>query len=156
MIVPELAPPDSKSRPDMVIDAIDSLNPKTGLLAWCATNNIPVVTSMGAAGKGDLGQVRTGDLADSTICPLAKKLRQRLKRRGVDRGIQAIWSIEKRFAHRPGAPKEIEEAPEVDPHSPEYLKTRTRHTLASQMTLPGVFGYGLAAMALDHITRKVT
>jgi tRNA A37 threonylcarbamoyladenosine dehydratase len=152
--LPELAPPDPENRAAMVIDAIDSLNPKVGLLAWCVGHDIPVITSLGAAGKWDVGQVRTGDLADSTICPLAKKVRQRLKRRGVDRGIQAIWSIEKAYAHRPGVPKEMVEAPEVDPKSASYLTSRERHTLASQMTLPGVFGYGLASMALDIISRK--
>jgi len=151
--LPKLAPPDPENKPAMIIDAIDSLNPKVGLLSWCVGHGIPVITCLGAAGKWDGGQVRTGDLADSTICPLAKKVRQRLKRRGVDRGIQAIWSIEKAYAHRPGVPKEMVEAPEVDPTSASYLTTRERHTLASQMTLPGVFGYGLAAMALDHLSR---
>lgn len=152
--LPVIAPPEPDDRPHVVIDAIDSLNPKVGLLAWCVGHGIPVLTSLGAAGKLDIGRVRTGDLADSTICPLARKVRQRLKRRGVDRGIRAIWSIEKGAAHRPGAPKETGEVPEVNPKSPSYLTTRVRHTLASQMTLPGVFGYGLAAMALDHISRK--
>jgi len=152
--LPLLASPEPENRPAMVIDAIDSLNPKVGLLAWCAGHGIPVITSLGAAGKWDVGQVRTGDLADSTICPLAKKVRQRLKRRGVDRGIQAIWSIEKAYAHRPGVPKEMVEVPEVDPNSFSYPKTRERHTLASQMTLPGVFGYGLAAIALNYLSRE--
>ena len=31
---------------------------------------------------------------------------------------------------------------------------RERHTLASQMTIPGVFGYGLAAMALDILAER--
>jgi tRNA A37 threonylcarbamoyladenosine dehydratase len=105
---------------------------------------------MGAAGKVDVGKVRTGDLSQSTTCPLARKVRTRLKRRGVSWGIPAIWSIEKALAHRPGAPKEIDEKP----FKSAPAGTRARHTLASQMTLPGVFGYGLAAMALDLISRK--
>jgi len=104
---------------------------------------------MGAAGKSDVGQVRTGDLSESTICPLARKVRIRLKRRGIATGIFAIWSIEKAQAHRPGVAKEIGE--ETDPAAPEW--GRERHTLASQMTLPGVFGYGLAAMGLDMISK---
>jgi tRNA A37 threonylcarbamoyladenosine dehydratase len=133
---------------DLVVDAIDSLNPKVSLLVWCASNDIPVITSMGAAGKWDVGQVRTGDLKDSTICPLARKVRTRLKRRGIIREIPAIWSIEKGLAHRPGAAKEVGEDAVTEPHG-----SRERHTLASQMTLPGVFGYGLAAMALDLLSR---
>jgi tRNA A37 threonylcarbamoyladenosine dehydratase len=148
--LPRLLP--AESPPDLVIDAIDSLNTKVGLLVWCHDHGIPVVTSMGAAGKWDLGKIRTGDISESTICPLARKVRSRLSRRGVTRGIPAIWSIEKAQAHRPDAPKEVGEVdPPEKPHG-----TRERHTLASQMTLPGVFGYGLASLALNSITRKVT
>ena len=141
-----LVPTDSTC--DLVIDAIDSLNPKVTLLEWCTSHNIPVITSMGAAGKQDVGMVRTGDLSESTICHLARKVRSRLKNRGIGGGISAIWSIEKALAHRPGVPKEIGEEPTAEPPD-----TRERHTLASQMTLPGIFGYGLAAMALEMISK---
>ena len=143
--LPRLVPGDPGC--DLVIDAIDSLNPKVALLAWCVEREIPVITSMGAAGKRDVGQVRTGDLSESTICPLARKVRSRLKRRGILGGIAAIWSIEKAQAHRPGQPKEIDQEPAAAPDG-----TRERHTLASQMTLPGVFGYGLASLALDMVS----
>jgi tRNA A37 threonylcarbamoyladenosine dehydratase len=146
----QLVPVEPDGRPDLVIDAIDSLNPKVALLVWCHGHGIPVFASLGAAGKGDVGKVRTGDLVESTICPLARKVRTRLKKRGITEGIKAIWSIEKALAHRPGAPKEIGE--EQSANASEG--GRERHTLASQMTLPGVFGYGLAAMALDFITRE--
>ena len=144
--LPRLVPAESGC--DLVVDAIDSLNPKVSLLVWCASHDIPVITSMGAAGKWDVGKVRTGDLEESTICPLARKVRSRLKKRGVSGGISGIWSIEKGLAHRPGAPKEIGEVSSMAPDG-----SRERHTLASQMTLPGVFGYGLAAMALDLLGR---
>jgi len=151
--LPQVIPVEPGSRPDLVIDAIDSLNTKVTLLAWCASHNIPVVASMGAAGKWDVGKVRTGDLAESTICPLARKVRSRLKRRGITGAIPAIWSIEKASAHRPAAPREVREIADTET-APSYTTTRERHTLASQMTLPGVFGYGLAAMALDHLSRE--
>ena len=146
--LPALVPPEAA--PNLVIDAIDSLNPKVALLEWCANHDIPVITSMGAAGKADVGQICTGDLSESTICPLARKVRTRLKKRGIAKGIPAIWSIEKSQAHRPGAPKEIGQEPAT-----VHEGARERHTLASQMTLPGVFGYGLAAMALDMISREI-
>lgn len=160
-VVPS-APP---ARPDLVIDAIDALNPKVGLLVWCHEHDIPVLTSLGAAGKRDIGLVRTGDISESRVCPLARQVRLRLKRRGVASGIPAIWSIEPALAHRPQVAKEI--GPGAEPGSGRGAGNRThaesgdvasginrgreRHTLASQMTLPGVFGYGLAAMALDLV-----
>jgi len=150
--LPQVVPVEPGSRPDLVIDAIDSLNTKVGLLAWCAGHDVQVITSLGAAGKRDVGMVRTGDLAESTICPLARKVRSRLKRRGITSAIPAIWSIEKAAAHRPAALKETRDVADPEAPAPSYTTTRERHTLASQMTLPGVFGYGLAAMALDLIS----
>ncbi|RKZ14882.1 tRNA threonylcarbamoyladenosine dehydratase [bacterium] len=146
--LPQVVPASGPDRPDLVIDAIDSLNTKVGLLVWCWNNQVPVLASLGAAGKRDVGAVRTGDLFDSSICPLAKKVRGRLHRQGVEGPIPAIWSVERAIAHRPDAPKEAPDAV-----SARGGTGRTRNTLASQMTLPGVFGYGLAAMALDIIAR---
>jgi len=146
--LPRFLAPDHA--PDLVIDAIDSLNPKVNLLVYCRENGIPVMTSMGAAGKRDVGRVRTGDLNDSSICPLARKVRTRLKKRGIKGGVQAVWSIEPALAHRPGVLKEVGDESPVGPPPPG----RERHTLASQMTLPGVFGYALAAMALDTISGR--
>ncbi len=152
--LPKVVPVEPGSRPDLVIDAIDSLNTKVTLLTWCASHDIPVLASMGAAGKWDVGKVRTGDLSESTICPLARKVRSRLKRRGITGAIPAIWSIESASAHRPAAPREVREFADPEEPAPSYTTTRERHTLASQMTLPGVFGYGLAAMALELISRE--
>jgi tRNA A37 threonylcarbamoyladenosine dehydratase len=142
--LPDIAPLDGPDRPDLVIDAIDSLNTKVGLLVWCWNGGLPVLASLGAAGKRDVGAVRTGDLFDSTICPLARKVRGRLHRQGVTGPIPAVWSVEPAAAHHPEAPRE---APEV--FTARGGSGRVRNTLSSQMTLPGVFGYGLAAMALD-------
>lgn len=148
--LPELVPPTGGDRPALVLDAIDALNPKVNLLAWCADHGIPVITSMGAAGKRDAGAVRTGDLADTEVCPLAKHVRRRLRRRGVTGGIPCVWSLERGDADRPDAPKESD--------GPAGAVAgdggRVRHTLASQMTVPGVFGYALAALALDHFAGR--
>lgn len=145
----DVIPAAGAGRPDLVIDAIDSLNPKVNLLVWCREQGVPVIASLGAAGKADVGSVRTGDLFASTGCALARHVRARLRRRGVTGGIPAVWSIESGDADRPDAVKELGGAPPA-PH----LRGRVRHTLASQMTVPGVFGYGLAALALDIISGR--
>ena len=147
----DLVPAEGPGRPDLVIDAIDSLNPKVGLLAWCRRHGLPVVAGLGAAGKRDVGAVRTGDLFQSTRCALARHVRARLRRRGVAGPIPAVWSVENGDAARPGAVKELDRDEAPDPAAPGG---RPRHTLASQMTIPGVFGYGLAALALDILCER--
>lgn len=147
----QLVPSAGPDRPDLVIDAIDSLNPKVNLLLWCREQGVPALASLGAAGKADAASVRTGDLFASTGCPLGRHVRARLRRRGVQGGITAVWSVEPGDEVRPDAAKESDGTAPAVP-----LRGRARHTLASQMTIPGVFGYALAALALDRISGRTT
>jgi len=132
--------PDVPNTPDIVIDAIDSLNPKVTLLAYCVQEQLPVLSSMGAAGRRDPTRVRVADLADTRRCPLARQVRKRLRRRGVDGGITCVFSTEP-----PAPPRE----PDLGDRT--YDRGRVRNRLPSQMSLPGIFGYTLASLALDWL-----
>jgi len=68
-----------------------------------------------------------------------------------------VWSIEKAIAGRPDAAKELDaDTPDASAGSEDHERGRQRQTLASQMTIPGVFGYGLAALALDLLATLET
>ena len=67
------------TRPDYVIDAIDSVTPKCHLIARCRELNIRLVTSTGSGGKMDPTQIRVKDLAETTMDPLAKAIRKILR-----------------------------------------------------------------------------
>lgn len=77
-----------------VIDAIDSVDSKVALLAAALTSGIPVASSMGAGGRLDPTRLRVTDLMDTQICPLARVVRQHMRRRGFERGVVAVWSDE--------------------------------------------------------------
>ncbi len=126
--------------PAAVVDAIDSLNPKVALLAHCALAGLPVFSSMGAAGRRDPTALATGDIAESEVCPLARKVRGRLRRQGVARGIRCVWSREPPAGALP-----------ADLGDLTSDRGRVRNRLPSQMSLPGMFGYALAALVLEHL-----
>lgn len=63
-------------KPDFVIDAIDTVSSKIALYKWCENNNIPFVSSMGAARKTDLTKIKIGKISKTTVCPLASKIRR--------------------------------------------------------------------------------
>jgi len=67
------------SRPDYVIDAIDSVTPKCHLLEKCRNEKIRVITSTGSGGKLDPTRIRVKDLGLTTVDPLAKALRRILR-----------------------------------------------------------------------------
>ena len=128
-------------KPDIVIDAIDSLTPKAELLAGMYRRSVPVVSSMGAALRTDPGQIRTGDIFDTINCPLARKIRNMLKRRNVGRGIQCVYSLE------------IPEFTYIDPDMEECAEEppargRSRNLLGSLATVTGIFGLTLANLAI--------
>jgi len=79
---------------DYVVDAIDSLNSKVGLITTAYEMGLPVAASMGAGGKLDPTRIVVGDVMDSEICALARHVRKRLAKRGVGRGVLAVWSTE--------------------------------------------------------------
>jgi len=128
---------------DMVIDAIDSLNPKVALLAEVMKRNLPVITCMGAALRRDPFSIRCAPLAEASYCGLAEKVRRRLRRRNVPLTMTCVFSVETRSKEMAG--EEIEEN-FVD-------RGRQRHSLGSLPTIPGIFGLTAASLALEHLLK---
>jgi tRNA threonylcarbamoyladenosine dehydratase len=121
---------------DQVVDAIDSLNSKVALIAACVEVNVPIASSMGAGGRLDPTRLRAGDLMDSRNCPLASGVRQRLRRRGVGRGVLAVWS---------------EESPQP-PLPPEPMgRGRARAVNGTVSYLPALFGMTLAGLVVRRL-----
>lgn len=82
-------------RPDVVVDAIDTLSPKVALIQYCLAAGIPLVSSMGAGAKLDSTAIRIADLSQTRECPLAHMLRKRLHKLGITSGFDAVFSLEK-------------------------------------------------------------
>ena len=84
-----------KSQPfDYVVDAIDTLSPKTLLIYHSVQLGLKVVSSMGAGGKTDPAKVQITDISKSYNCKLAKMLRKRLSRLGIKKGVKVVFSPE--------------------------------------------------------------
>ncbi len=84
---------------DFVVDAIDNVKAKLHLLHRAVSLKLPVVSSMGAAGRLDPTAIRVEDLCQTHMDPFAKDVRKLLKRKyAVDTerptGITAVYSIE--------------------------------------------------------------
>lgn len=80
---------------EFVVDAIDNIVSKVDLLAYCARNEIPVISSMGAGCKSDPTRIFVGDISSSTDDPLSRSTRRRLRAKGIKDGIPVVYSTEK-------------------------------------------------------------
>lgn len=81
-------------RYDFVVDAIDTLSPKTFLILKTLNAGYPLVSSMGAGGKVDPSLVEVADISKTYNCALARKLRKRLGKMGVSKGFKVVFSTE--------------------------------------------------------------
>jgi len=115
--------------PDFVIDAIDAVPSKIALYQWCASRNIPFISSMGAARKRDISQIRVGRLSRTTVCPLAAKIR-RLVRATDIHDFPVVYSTE----------------------SPDANVAANR-TFGSIITVTGAFGLYMADYAIGELTK---
>ncbi|MBQ4477258.1 MAG: tRNA threonylcarbamoyladenosine dehydratase [Bacteroidales bacterium] len=79
---------------DFLIDAIDSVAPKTYLIAEAVRRQVPVVSAMGAGGKCDPAKIQVADISKTYQCHLAAVVRKRLKLQGITKGVMTVFSAE--------------------------------------------------------------
>ena len=65
---------------DYVIDAIDSVNIKTKIIAHCKRNKLPIITIGGAGGQVDPSKIQITDLSKTYQDPLLAKVKNQLRR----------------------------------------------------------------------------
>lgn len=79
---------------DYVVEAIDSITPKTTLIAIARAKKLRIVSSMGAGGKVDPTQLIVDDISKTHTCRFAQYVRKRLRKMGVRKGVKAVFSSE--------------------------------------------------------------
>lgn len=78
---------------DYIIDAIDSVKSKLFLAETAVKNNIKIISSMGTGNKLEPEKLTVCDISKTSYCPLAKKMRIELRKRGINH-LKVIYSTE--------------------------------------------------------------
>lgn len=76
-----------------VVDAIDTVTGKIGLIMEAKEKGIPVISSMGTGNKLDPTKLEVTDIFKTSICPLAKVMRKELRKRNID-SLKVVYSKE--------------------------------------------------------------
>ena len=79
---------------DYVVDAIDTLSPKVFLIYHSIQMGLPIISSMGSGGKTDPTKLQIADISKTFNCKLARSIRKRLHRKGIDKGLTVVFSTE--------------------------------------------------------------
>lgn len=76
-----------------IVDCIDNVTAKLELIRRCHHLGLPIISSMGAANKLDATAFRVSDLSKTQVDPLARILRQKLRREGIHH-LKVVYSEE--------------------------------------------------------------
>lgn len=78
---------------DYVVDAIDTVTGKLELVEQARRAQVPIISCMGAGNKVDPTAFEVADIFETSVCPLARVMRQELKKRGI-RHLKVVYSKE--------------------------------------------------------------
>ena len=78
---------------DWIADAIDDVDAKTALIKTAKEKGVNIISAMGAAGKY-CTDFKVADISKTSVCPLAKVMRRRLRDCGVEE-LPVVFSEEK-------------------------------------------------------------
>jgi tRNA A37 threonylcarbamoyladenosine dehydratase len=78
---------------DYVVDAIDTVVGKLEIIERAKRANVPVISSMGAGNKMHPEMFEVADISKTSVCPLAKVIRQELKKRRIKK-VKVVYSKE--------------------------------------------------------------
>ncbi|MEG0314233.1 MAG: tRNA threonylcarbamoyladenosine dehydratase [Erysipelotrichaceae bacterium] len=79
---------------DFVIDAIDTISSKLDIIMYAKEKSIPFISSMGMANRLDPTKLTISDLSKTTYDPLARVMRNQVKKLHINGKIPVICSTE--------------------------------------------------------------
>nr|MDK2850878.1 tRNA threonylcarbamoyladenosine dehydratase [Candidatus Cloacimonadota bacterium] len=127
---------------DFVIDAIDSLGPKIGLLEDLARANRKFISVMGAGNRLDPSKIHLDKISKSFNCPLARRVRKFLRRRDIKLDFPCVYSSES-----PLIPD-----PDVESNNEQIIERgRQRQIIASISYMPAIMGMMAASWVIRSI-----
>ncbi len=91
--LPENADEFDFSQYSYVIDAVDTVTAKLGIIEQAQRCGVPVISCMGAGNKLDPTKFQVADIYDTKVCPLARVMRYECRKRGI-RALKVVYSTE--------------------------------------------------------------
>ena len=100
--LPETSDMFDFSQYDYVIDAVDTVKAKMELILKARDAGTPIICSMGAGNKLDPTAFRIADIYETSVCPLARVIRQQCRKAGI-KCLKVVYSTEIPLPPHPAA-----------------------------------------------------
>ncbi|WP_339319290.1 tRNA threonylcarbamoyladenosine dehydratase [Paenibacillus sp. FSL R10-2734] len=133
-----------KLKPDYVLDASDTIIYKVHLIKECLSRGIPMISSMGAANKMDPTRFQVADISKTTYDPIARVIRQKLRKEGIKKGVKVVFSTEPPMKPRQDVTDKI-----VPENAPDRRKAK--QPPASNSFVPPVAGLIMVSVAVRDL-----
>jgi tRNA threonylcarbamoyladenosine dehydratase len=130
---------------DYVIDASDTISYKIHLIKECLIRNVPMISSMGAANKMDPTKFQVADISQTSMDPIARVIRQKLRKEGIKRGVKVVFSTE-----LPMKPREDVTLRIVPDTAPKEIR-KAQQPPASNAFVPPVAGLIMVSVAIQDL-----
>lgn len=142
--MPETADQFDFSQYDYIVDAIDTVTGKLALVENAEKAGVPIISSMGAGNKMDPTAFEVADIYETSVCPLARVMRQELRRRGIKK-LKVVYSKE----------------PPLTPVDAEIVRVEAenahrRQVPGSNAFVPSVAGLIVAGEVIKDLTKTQT
>ena len=126
---------------DYIVDAIDTVVGKIELVVNAKKCGTPIICSMGAGNKMHPEMFEIADISKTSVCPLAKVMRQELKKRRISK-VKVVYSKELPIKH------------ELSEEEKEKFKNEIkgkRHIPGSNAFVPSVAGLIIAGEVIRNL-----
>jgi tRNA A37 threonylcarbamoyladenosine dehydratase len=137
---------------DYVVDAIDTVTGKLGIIMQAKEANVPVISAMGAGNKVNPAMFEVADIYDTSVCPLAKVMRRECRKRGIE-SLKVVYSKEE--PTRPLEDISISCRTNcICPPGAEHKCTQRRDIPGSTAFTPSVVGLIIAGEVINDLTKS--
>ena len=136
--LPDTADQFDFSQYDYIVDCIDTVTGKLEIITRAKAIKKPVISCMGAGNKVDPTKLKVADITRTSVCPLARVMRNELKKRHIKR-LKVVFSTETAIP------------PQVDESDPE--PSTKKQTPGSNAFVPSVAGMIIAAEVVKDLTQ---
>lgn len=127
---------------DYVVDAIDTVTAKIGLIEETKKLNIPIISCMGTGNKLDPTKFEIEDIYKTSICPLAKVIRKEMRKRNIE-SLKVLYSKE--------IPK-ISEYQKYEEENEENVNITKKQVPGSISFVPSVAGLIIAGEVVKDLS----
>ena len=148
--MPDTADQFDFSQYDYIVDCIDTVTGKLEIITRAKALKKPVISCMGAGNKVDPTKLKVADITRTSVCPLARVMRNELKKRRIKR-LKVVFSTETAI------PPQVDEAdPDFEDASgttPARQGSPKKQTPGSNAFVPSVAGMIIAAEVVKDLTQ---